>query len=126
MKGTFEIEVDGVKRGFKFGTYAIAVACEKDGSDDINELFTRCGFIGDGNRSLKSLLNFFYGAAVNYAEHNGYEVDFNVANVSDWIDEIGMDKMNDLAAGGITAHEAKNSQPPANPGETTDSQSTTA
>ena len=109
MKGIFEFDVSGQKRGFKFGTYAFGVACEKEGDIDLNTLFKRCGFPykagkdKDGNdimkadsAKIKSLLHLFYGAAVHFAEDNDHVVDFKVSTVSNWMDELGEAKMMEM------------------------------
>ena len=101
MKGIFEFDVSGVKRGFKFGTYALSVACEKEGDIDLNTLFKRCGFPykdEKGNPKAdkakpKSLLSLFYGAAVHFAEDNDQAIDFKVSSVANWMDEVGQEKL---------------------------------
>lgn len=118
MKGIFEFEVQGESRGFKFGTYAFSIACEKEGDIDLNTLFKRCGFIykdKDGKAKadpakMKSLLHLFYGAAVHYAEDNDRPTDFKVSTVSNWMDEIGKDKLMDIINKAFFSYEPKNSE----------------
>lgn len=114
MKGVFEFEVDGKKRGFKFGTYAFAVACEKEGCS-INELQKR---IGDSNLNIMVLLHLFYGAAVHYAAHKKIEVDFTTSEVSDWLDELGYGKVTEILNSGLNVYQPKNSTSPQEKGET--------
>lgn len=123
MKGIFEFEVNGEKRGFKFGTYALSVACEKDDcAADV--LLKRCGIpytvVKDGKDiikmeqpKLKSLLHLFYGAAMHYAEDNNLSIDFKPSTVSNWLDQIGLEKLNDMMVQGLTQYSPKNSNSPA-------------
>lgn len=127
-KGIFEYEVDGVKRGFKFGTYGIGEACEKENCT-VDELFRRCGMpyvtkdkngkdeVRADRPRLKSLLHLIYGAAVHYAEDNDLPVDFKVSEVSNWLDEIGEEKVKPMLAYGLSQHIPKNLKSLAETGE---------
>lgn len=124
MKGIFEFEVNGVKRGFKFGTYGISVACEKDDCT-VDVLLKRCGIPylnanGDASSDkprLKSLLNFFYGAAVHYAEDHNLPTDFKPSTVSNWMDEIGLENVNKMVVNGLQQYVPKNLNSLAGTGE---------
>jgi hypothetical protein len=120
MKGIFEFEVGEpkAKRGFKFGTYAFAVACEKDKST-LSQLLKKIG-VGESpgaSVDVMSLLNLFYGAAVHYAKHKKTEIDFNDSDVSDWIDELGIDQVNRFLVEGFQQYAPKNSNSPKENGE---------
>ena len=110
MKGIFEFEVNGIKRGFKFGTYALAIAQERDGCE-LSTLFQRIGYgkMEGRNVNVMSLLNIFYGAAVHYAESKRQEIDFSASDVSDWLDEMGLEKTNNMLASGLETFTPKNS-----------------
>lgn len=118
MKGIFEFEVSGQKRGFKFGTYAFSVACEKEGDVDLNTLFKRCGFPYKDAKGetradkgkIKSLLHLFYGAAVHYAEDNDKPVDFKVSTVSNWMDELGEARLMEMINESFFQYLPKNSE----------------
>jgi hypothetical protein len=124
MKGIFEFEVFEKKRGFKFGTYGISVACEKEGCS-IDELYKKCGIPYNGKNGLvksdkpniKALLHLFFGAAVHYTEHKKQEVDFSVSDVADWLDEIGLEKINQIIVDGLNQYVPKNSNSLAETGE---------
>jgi len=114
MKGVYEFEVSGRKVGFKFGTYALSEACEKDGCS-VDVLLRRCGipYVEEGvvkndKINLKSFLHLFWGAAMHYAEDTGLEKDFKVSTVSNWLDEIGVENLNDMMANGLTQYVPKN------------------
>lgn len=111
-KGIFEFEVGDpkAKRGFKFGTYAFAVACEREACSLV-ELLKRLGLGGDesSNVGIMSLLNTFYGAAVHYSESQNQKVDYKPSDVSDWLDEIGLDAAGDMLRGGFEQYQPKNS-----------------
>lgn len=128
MKGIFEFEVNGVKRGFKFGTYALSIACEKDDCA-LDVLLRRCGVpytvkkngkdeLKSDAPKLKSLLHLFYGAAVHYAEDRDQPSNFKPSTVSDWLDEIGLDKLDSMLVQGLTQYSPKNSASLAETGET--------
>lgn len=127
-QGIFEYEVDGVKRGFKFGTYGISVACEKEGCT-VDELYRKCGIpyvskdkngqpvVKAEKPNLKSLLHLVYGAAVHYAEDNDLPTDFKVSHVSNWLDEIGEDGVRQMFEYGLKQYVPKNSTSPTEMGE---------
>lgn len=127
MKGIFEFETGGQKRGFKFGTYALSIACDKDDCS-LDVLLKRCGVpytVTKGNKQelkadnprLKSLLHLFYGAAVHYAEDNDLDANFKPSTVSNWLDEIGIENLNSMLVQGLTQYSPKNSASPAEKGE---------
>jgi hypothetical protein len=117
MKGIFKIDET---KGFKFGTYAFAVACEQD-KCTLSEILKRIGIPyedvdADGNRikkvdpvNIMSLLHIFYGAAVHYAQSQKRKADFQPSDVSDWLDELGLDKVNEILANGLNQYVPKNS-----------------
>jgi hypothetical protein len=121
MKGVFIFKIQDRQVGFKFGTYAISVACDKE-KCNISELFSRVGFNDKGEVNLKSLLNLWYGAAVHYSESNNIDLDFSPANVSDWLDEIGLEKVKTTYIEGLRQFVPKNSQAPEKTGQMTTAQ----
>ena len=129
MKGIFEFELEGNKKvGFKYGTYGISISCEKEGCA-VDELFRRCGMPyltkgADGKPEvradqpkLQSLLHLVYGAAVHYAEDNNIPVDFKVSTVSNWLDEIGEEKLKPMMVDSLTQYIPKNLKSLAETGE---------
>jgi hypothetical protein len=116
MKGIFEFEVEGKKVGFKFGTYAFSIACEKEGDIDLNTLFKRCGFVYKDEKGkpksdkakMKSILHLFYGAAIHYAEDFDQPTNFKVSTVSNWMDEIGEVKLMEIIQKSFFTYEPKN------------------
>jgi hypothetical protein len=125
QRGVFDFEVGEpkVQRGFKFGTYAFKVACEKAGLP-LSELMKKIGVayrVGtepDGITpimakdpiDLGSLLSLFYGAAVHYTESKKQKADFSEVEVSDWVDELGFDAVNKMLSDGLNQYSPKNSQ----------------
>jgi len=108
----FEFEVDGVRRGFKFGTYALRVISKETGIADIKEIFKR---IEQGD--LDVLGKFYYGSAVHYAKSKtpklkDEDIDFDEVAVSDWMDMIGQDKIAEMTLQLLESYQPKNSQPP--------------
>ena len=126
--GIFEYEVEGVKRGFKFGTYGISIACEKEGCD-VGTLYKKCGVpyldknekgepvVKSDMPNLKSLLHLVYGAAVHYAEDNDLPINFKVSNVSDWLDILGEEAIKPMFTHGLKQYVPKNLKSPAGTGE---------
>lgn len=119
MRGIFEFEIGGRKRGFKFGTYALAIACEKEACS-VDVLFRKCGIPyldadGEYKRDkveLKAFINLWYGAAVHFVKSSGKEIDFTDADVSDWCDELGLDRINEMLISALTPYDPKNSNSP--------------
>lgn len=119
MRGIFEFEAGGKKRGFKFGTYALSVACKKEDCS-VDVLFRRCGIPykdedGEYKRDpvdLGAFINLWYGAACHYAKSKGQEVDFQDVDVSDWMDELGQEKVTEMLIEAITPYQPKNSTSP--------------
>jgi hypothetical protein len=112
MKGIFKIDET---KGFKFGTYAFAVACEQD-KCTLSEILKRIGipYEQDGKQkvepvNLMSLLHVFYGAAVSYAQSHKRKADFQPSDVSDWIDELGLERVNEILSEGLNQYVPKNS-----------------
>jgi hypothetical protein len=122
MRGIFEFKIGEVERGFKFGTYAVSVACEKENCT-VDELFRRIGVGAKSKEQIRvnpmTLLSFFYGAAVHYAESKRKEIDFKVVDVSDWLDEIGAEQTQKILLEGVSVYLPKNFQPPQTEGAET-------
>jgi hypothetical protein len=110
-KGIFEFEVGEPKRkrGFKFGTYAFAVACEREACS-LEELLIKLGLDGGGrkNVSIMTLINTFYGTAVHYSESQNQKIDFKPSDVSDWIDEMGLEATDNMLRQGFEQYQPKN------------------
>jgi hypothetical protein len=107
-KGIFEFEVGDpkVKHGFKFGTLALGIA-EREEDTTLDQVFKRAGFEEGGTPSVMTLLNIFYGAAIQYAEDKNLTVDFKKSTVSDWLDELGLDKVYQILADGMEPYVEK-------------------
>ena len=104
--GIQEVEIEGVKRGFKFGPRAIALAEREDGCK-AGELFAK---IGEGDQL--AILNMFYGAALDYCKVQNIKVDFNASTVSDWVFQIGLDTSMQILTDGLTYYTEKNMKAP--------------
>lgn len=103
MIGNVEFEIDGKKRGFRFGTYAIKTITKTTGIKDIHEIFKRIE-----KEDIEILLAFFYACAVHYSHHKQEKEDYNEANVSDWIDELGLEKIKEFTLQLLESYQAKN------------------
>lgn len=111
MRGAFEFDYEGVKRGFYFNFNALGILEEQMGIpiDDIIEQLSNKD--GVKRPKVKTLLNFFYAGAVNYCEAKEKEVDFKLHDVGDWISEIGLEQAGKLIAVALSSHTPKNSSP---------------
>lgn len=108
--GIQEVEVNGVKRGFKFGPLAIAIGEREDGCK-AGELFKK---ISEGDQL--AILNLFYGAAVNYCKAKKAAVEFTASDVADWVYEMGIEKAMAVYSAGLSAFTEKNLKAPAKTG----------
>jgi hypothetical protein len=73
------------KIGFKCGTLAIAIACREANIKSLQGLL-----IMIGNSELLAMLAFFYGC---YCQYNNVKApEFTMDNMSDLLEEIGVDK----------------------------------
>lgn len=115
QKGITEFEVSGVKRGFKFGTYALGIT-EKEEERPVSEILRQLEPKGV-SLSILTLLNIFYGAAVAYSESKKQTQDFVKSDVSDWLDELGLEKVYEMLTNGMQQYVPKNLQSPAEIGE---------
>src|SRR5687768_3326158 len=109
MKGVFEFEIEGQKRGFKFGMMALAITEQKEGKS-LKQIFD---LLSEGRAEIMLTLHLFYGAAVQYADSNKMPVNFSVSDVSDWIDDIGLDAATEMLTEGFKQYAPKNSASPA-------------
>jgi hypothetical protein len=110
MKGIFEFEVGEPKKtvGFKFGMMALGIAEQKNGKS-IKEILET---MKAGKADILMLLHVMYGAACQYAENKKTPVDFSCDDVSDWIEEIGIEEMQRVLVDGLYQYVPKNSKSP--------------
>lgn len=112
MIGNKEFDIDGVTRGFRFGTYTIKLIGDNTGVKDIGTIFKK---ISEGDIGM--LLAFFHASAIHYCQHKKMEIDFQEVDVSDWMDNIGIETVNTYLRELLNQYTPKNSQPPETPGE---------
>lgn len=108
MRGIFEFEIDGVKRGFYFNFNALALL-EEMVDQPIDSIITQLN--SSKRPKLRLLSNFFYAGAVNYCDYKGIEKDFSIHTVGDWIGAIGLPKAAELLRDGISMRTPKNFSP---------------
>lgn len=113
IRNTIEIELpDKRKVGFRTGMLAIGVACSKMKARSTEELFARIGSI-----DVHATIALYYGAAYDYNESKGKEVDFTMSDVADWIQEMGDENAKKVSDTLLESYLPKNYTPPENPGE---------
>jgi hypothetical protein len=106
FKGILELEIDGRKRGFKFGMASLAKFCEFEGIAWFKlEDVLKAG-------QVSTIINFFYAGALIYAERNKLEIDFDYGTVADWLDEVGVAKAAEEMYKAFAAYSEKNSVAP--------------
>lgn len=88
-KGVFEFEVEGKTVGFEFCMMASMFAEEESGLP-IGEVNN-----GIAEGKLKSILQFFYGAAKAYQYYRA-NMDITIGDVAKWIDVLGLEKMTEI------------------------------
>jgi len=101
------MEVDGKTVGFRFNMLAFAKTCELEGCD-LTELYVRLGLEKGENTNLISLNNFFFAAAINYAEGKNLPIDFTKQDVSDWLDIYGIEKSMEMMTEAFKSPQIKN------------------
>lgn len=106
------VEINGVKRGFKFGPRSVALAEREDGCKG-GELFKK---MQQGDQL--AVLNMFFGAALDYANVNKLTVDFNSSDVADWVYIMGVEKSTEILASGLQSYNEKNRKAPQETGPT--------
>jgi hypothetical protein len=119
MKGIFEFESGGKTHGFKFGTMALGVAEDTLGVS-ADQVLKRAGVYGGQRPSVMALLAIFYGAAVQYCDNKKIPIDFTKSDVSDWLDDLGVEKVTEIFSNGINQYVPKNSVAPEKAGAETE------
>jgi hypothetical protein len=104
-KGIFEREISTGKVGLKFGTYAAGIS-EREYGKNISSLFED---MNTGKSSVFSLLCYFYGGAVAYANHQGQPAP-SIDQVGDWIEELGVEEATKIFLASL--EQPKNSKAP--------------
>lgn len=80
-RNTIEIDVKGVKVGFKGGTLAIAIACRECGASNVQELFAKLA-----SQDLLANLALLYGSACAFSNRKAPE--FTISMMSDIADDM--------------------------------------
>lgn len=111
----FEFEIEGKKVGLRFGMLTNGKACRIDGNISLSELFKRLGITGEQQPDFATITNWFYSAALVYNESNKIPIDFTAADVSDWLDHIGLEKLMDLIKNSFETPKTDESKNPAAP-----------
>lgn len=86
-----EIRIGDVVRGFRTGLYGLSRAIDAAGVSQV------AFFEGLAAGNTFYFLCLFYGAAVHYARHRKQPVDFSDSDVAEWIEEAGMERMQEVS-----------------------------
>lgn len=106
--GIFKVDVEEKEVGFHFGTLAGCYTEEKAGVS-IFEIFDH---IKQGKHSTRYLLYYFWGAAMAYNEINNIEEKPTPAEVSKWIDGMGLKKTMEIYVKSVQSPASKNGKAP--------------
>jgi len=115
-KGVAEIEILGEKHGFKFGIAAMAQLCELEGKPlaEVIKLL-------DDPSNLKTQINFYYAAAVQFARLVKKDDQFfkepTFEEVANWIDCISADIKEKLNETAFAQYSDPNLAAPVSPGQ---------
>jgi hypothetical protein len=102
-----EFEVLGKQRGFKLGTYTFKLINQLAGTKTIEEVFDRMK-----NNDIDFNLTFYFCCAKHYAMSNKQTIDFQEVDVSDWLDELGQQKMSEITTELFKVYLLKNLKAP--------------
>lgn len=100
-EATFEI--DGITRGFKFGTYTFVLINKLSGTKTTDEVFK-----GIESGDMDSMSTFYYACAIHWHKNKKKEIDFEEVHVMDWLDEIGFEKAREITDDLIKTFQIKN------------------
>ncbi len=115
-KGVVESEILGEKRGFKFGIATMAMLCEME-----NKTFADVIKLLDDPSNLKTQINFYYAAAVQYVrlfrkDHpNLQEPSFE--EVANWMDSVSEKLKEEMNEAAFAHYQDPNKEAPVSPGQ---------
>lgn len=113
MISTYEFELGGKTRGFRFGTYSTRLIEEQTGVSDLQTIMDRLK-----EQNIKMLSAFFFSCARHYSHSVSKQpVDYDEVDVNDWLDELGPAKAADAMLALFHQYLPKNSEPPQETGE---------
>lgn len=104
MRNTIEIKISGETIGFKTGPLAISIAVKESNCKSVNEFFNKLI-----EQDLTAVLALYYGSAKQYAIKKRITTDFNMADVSDWLEEMGQEQAQIVTQTLLQTFESKNS-----------------
>jgi len=105
--GEFKVKIGEKEVGFRFGMLASSYT-EQKAQKPIFKVFQE---IATGRGSL-AVLQYFYGGAVAYNEFNDIEEKVTLAQVSEWIEEMGLEEAMRIYSESIKTHLPKNGKAP--------------
>lgn len=118
-----EIQVNGVTRGFRFGTQTLRVIREVTGIETIEEIFE--GLMNNSKNQgvdkvrVRSQIDhiffindFLFSCAKDYARVNKQDSNFTKEDVSDWLDTIGLAEAMNVVGKLIKGYTEKNAKAP--------------
>lgn len=105
-KGLVKLTVDGKERFLKIGTLSSAIFCELE---KIN--VTDIGLRLQAQQPF-TMIHFLYAGASAYCQLSKQEPDFTIADVSEWIDQMGEGELVAHIVASVNTYQGKNAVTP--------------
>jgi hypothetical protein len=119
-----EVEIGGVKRGFRLGMQTFRMMREITGIDTLDDVFrgiaNNAAPSGHEKQPIRSQIDhvffindFLYACAKDYARVAKQPFDYTKEDISDWMDECGLQEAMQVVGKLIQTYNEKNSKAPA-------------
>lgn len=107
-RNTTTFEIEGVERGFKFGTYTFKII-QKDlgGENDPDKVLKG---LTDGD--LGAVAMFYHACAIHWHKYNKKPIDFEEVHVMEWIEDLGHERMSEISKVMLESFQIKNQAAP--------------
>lgn len=102
-----DFEVEGVKRGFKFGTYTFKLINQLAGTKTVEDVFNK---LAAGEQDFAS--TFYFACAKHWSMFNKADIDFDEVHVTEWVENLGAEKMSEITKELLEIYITKNLKAP--------------
>jgi MinD-like ATPase involved in chromosome partitioning or flagellar assembly len=103
-----DFEIDGIKRGFKLGTYTFKLINQVSETKTIQDVIQK---LTNQDEEFTSI--FYFCCAKHWAMANKIPIDFEEVHVADWMDELGSERMKEITGELFKVYISKNLKAPA-------------
>lgn len=108
-KGLVKLTVDGKERFLKIGTLSSAIFCELE-KINVADIGFRLQ-----NAQPFTMIHFLYAGASAYRQLSKQDIDFSVADVSEWIDQMGEGELVTHIVESVSTYQGKKGASPSVP-----------